>query len=73
MRLREWSSENACIQHTKFQNNGYCMCTCSVRNTLACQAAITFLALFAVALLHLRSEAIFYDKTLEYFIKFKLF
>ena len=49
------------------------MCTCSVRNTLACQAAITFLALFAVALLHLRSEAIFYDKTLEYFIKFKLF
>jgi hypothetical protein len=49
------------------------MCTCTVRNTLACQAVITFLALFAVALLHFCSEATFYDKTVYYFIKYKLF
>lgn len=73
MRRGEWSSENVCIQHAKVQNNRYCMHTCTVRNTLACQAVITFLALFALALLHLCSEATFYDKTIQYFIKFQLF
>ena len=48
------------------------MCTCTVRNTSAYQVVIIFLALFAVALLHLCSEAIFYDKTIQYFIKLKL-
>jgi len=73
MHLGEWSSENVCIQHTKVRNNGYCTYTRTVRNTLAGQAVITFLALFAVALLHLCSEATFYDKTIQYLIKFKLF
>lgn len=72
MHLREWSSENACTQHTKVQNNGYCMCKCTVTNTLACQEVITFLVLFAVALLHLCSEAIFYDKTITILYKIKV-
>jgi len=48
------------------------MCKCTVTNTLACQEVITFLVLFAVALLHLCSEAIFYDKTITILYKIKV-